>query len=196
MLRRALVLSLALTVGACGDDGSSSDEDDAGGSGGAATTAGAGAGSGDPCGHVGDPEPGPVVGITAAHNAARCGVASPTPLPMLSWSADIAAEAQAWADSLAAQNCSLSHSSSPYGENLYGGSGGPQEVVDLWMAEASCYGGGAFPDSCSCTCGHFSQVVWRNTTRLGCGVGSCPGGGRVWVCNYDPPGNYVGQMPY
>jgi len=47
-------------------------------------------------------------------------------------------------------------------------------------------------------------VVWRGSARLGCGVAKCsknsPFSGfpdwQLWVCNYDPPGNYVGQRPY
>jgi len=58
-------------------------------------------------------------------------------------------------------------------------------------------------NSCSATCGHYTQVVWRNSLRLGCGVKNCTtgspfGGGawQFWVCNYDPPGNISGQRPY
>jgi hypothetical protein len=36
--------------------------------------------------------------------------------------------------------------------------------------------------------GHFTQVVWRATTHVGCGTASCTGL-VLWVCNYDPPGN-------
>jgi hypothetical protein len=41
-----------------------------------------------------------------------------------------------------------------------------------------------------------TQVVWRESVRLGCGTASCNDGGVIWVCNYDPPGNYLGNMPY
>lgn len=53
------------------------------------------------------------------------------------------------------------------------------------------------PGTCSCisfqcnACGHYTQVVWRDSERLGCGVGDCTGGGEIWVCNYDPPGNVI-----
>ena len=39
--------------------------------------------------------------------------------------------------------------------------------------------------------GHFTQVVWAATERVGCGVAQC-NGMDVWVCNYDPPGNLEG----
>ncbi len=53
-------------------------------------------------------------------------------------------------------------------------------------------------------CGHYTQVVWRDSTELGCGMANCtvnnPFGGsgpwQLWVCNYNPPGNYVGMKPY
>jgi hypothetical protein len=40
--------------------------------------------------------------------------------------------------------------------------------------------------------GHFTQVVWRGTKQIGCGVSQC-NGMDVWVCQYDPPGNVRGQ---
>lgn len=49
------------------------------------------------------------------------------------------------------------------------------------------------------TTGHFTQLVWRKTRRLGVGVarsdcGSNGSGGQYYVvANYDPPGNVVGE---
>jgi hypothetical protein len=53
-------------------------------------------------------------------------------------------------------------------------------------------------------CGHYTQIVWKTTTRLGCGVALCDQNSpfmgfpkwEFWVCNYAPPGNYNGQRPY
>ena len=42
--------------------------------------------------------------------------------------------------------------------------------------------------------GHFTQVVWTTTTQVGCGMTQCKGL-DIWVCNYDPPGNWEGQYP-
>lgn len=45
-------------------------------------------------------------------------------------------------------------------------------------------------------CGHFTQVVWKNTTAFGIGVGFGDDGRRaVVVARYSPPGNYLGQFP-
>ena len=168
-----------------------------------------------------NPEPGRLAGITAAHNAARARVPTMTPLPPLTWSPEIAMVAQAYAEKLAA-SCSntLVHSTSQermgWGENLAmmggvgsGPAGSAQQAVDLWESELMCYTFGPFQSGTNATCssecsryggcGHYTQVVWRKTQRLGCGVGECTSGSSkkaFWVCNYDPPGNYLGQMPY
>jgi len=42
--------------------------------------------------------------------------------------------------------------------------------------------------------GHYTQVIWKNTTEVGCGVARS-NQGEIWVCNYNPPGNYQGQNP-
>jgi pathogenesis-related protein 1 len=148
------------------------------------------------------PEAGRLAGITAAHNAARAAVDPPAdpPIPPLTWDPQVAAVAQAWADDLASRGCPLEHASTGYGENIFwsGGSATPEDVVELWVLEGGCYDYDAiecFPETCSCihfpcpTCWHYTQVVWRGSERLGCGVADCPGGGEIWVCNYDPAGN-------
>ncbi len=142
------------------------------------------------------------MGMTAAHNAARAAVspaASPAIAP-LAWSSDLAATAQAWAN-----GCKFQHSAGKYGENLYASAGqnvSPADVVASWVGEAKDYDYAA--NSCSGVCGHYTQVVWRDSVRLGCGMTNCttssPFSGfpnwQIWVCNYDPPGNFNGKKPY
>ena len=41
--------------------------------------------------------------------------------------------------------------------------------------------------------GHFTQVVWAGSRKLGVGV-SCRDGKVLVVANYDPPGNFGGQF--
>jgi pathogenesis-related protein 1 len=138
--------------------------------------------------------------MTAAHNAVRADVtpAPSEPLPPLEWSASLAQTAQSWAENLASSGCELRHSSSDYGENIYWVSGAgatAEDVVEHWASERSVFVNGPY-DSCTDVCGHYSQIVWRDTRYLGCGRASCQDGAEIWVCNYDPPGNVLGQTPY
>lgn len=189
LLRLALTaLALTLTP-ACGDDSSGGDGGNGAGGGGTTSTTG------------GDDEPAAMAGMTAAHNAARAAVDPPaaTPIPPLAWSGEVAAAAQAYAD-----GCVFEHSGSGYGENLYAttSSATPAKVVTSWVSEKADYDYAS--DDCSDTCGHYTQVVWAESRRLGCGVANCTegspfdGGGawQIWVCNYDPPGNFLGELPY
>lgn len=147
-------------------------------------------------------ETGSLVGITAAHNQARASVmpAPSTAIPPLTWSESVAATAQAWAS-----RCQFGHNpDSPYGENIFASSGQTpaDAVVADWVAEKKNYDYAA--NRCSGgTCGHYTQVVWAKSLRLGCAVQNCTknspfGGGswQLWVCGYDPPGNFGGQRPY
>ena len=152
---------------------------------------------GDAAVAVGEP-----AGITDLHNQARAMVspaASPALAP-LTWSTTVASAAQAWADT-----CTWGHSSNSYGENIYASAGAPANasgVVGSWVSEASSYNYSG--NSCSNVCGHYTQVVWRDTTELGCAIKHCTTGSPFanfpnWdlvVCDYSPPGNYNGQRPY
>ena len=71
------------------------------------------------------------------------------------------------------------------------------DAVDAWGREGSRYDfrkGGGFSEST----GHFSQLVWKGTTGVGCGRVDCDGQGGVpgWlvVCEYWPAGNVVGEF--
>ncbi len=179
----------------------------AGVSSGGTATGGASAGSGG----TGTPvcaEEGLMVGMTAAHNAVRATVSENDPLPTLEWSCDIAEVAQAWAEELALDDCPLDHSGNEdYGENIYWRysdpptDATPQQVVGAWADEEACYSYGQFPNQCTpiedvCgDCGHYTQMVWRDTLRVGCGTARC-GKAELWVCNYDPAGNFGGEYPY
>jgi pathogenesis-related protein 1 len=128
--------------------------------------------------------------LVAAHNRVRARHCAPP----LRWSAKVAQSAQRWADSLRGGGCNLRHSGGQYGENLAAGTAGmldPATVVGMWYDEVKRYSfrSAAF----SMQTGHFTQVVWRATTEVGCGHVQC-GGIELWVCQYDPPGNVQGQF--
>jgi Cysteine-rich secretory protein family len=132
--------------------------------------------------------------ILAAHNKYRREVG----VPALVWSDSIAASARQWADHLAATR-SFKHSSSGYGENIWSGTTGSfsqTDMVDRWGSEQQYFvAGGSFPNVCRGRCGHYTQMIWRNTTAIGCGLAT-DGGRDYLVCRYNPPGNYRGRKPY
>jgi uncharacterized protein YkwD len=111
----------------------------------------------------------------------------------LTWSAKLAEVAQRWANTLRDRGCQFEHSGGNYGENLAAGTKGtldPGSVVKMWYDEIAKY---RFPDGgFSMETGHFTQVVWRGTQRVGCGHSQCKGM-DFYVCEYDPPGNWEGQ---
>ena len=130
-------------------------------------------------------------GIVASHNVRRARhCAAP-----LRWSAEVAAVAQRWANGLAARGCAMQHSSGKYGENLamiMGGTLTAEQVAAMWYDEVALYN--FAKPGFSMQAGHFTQVVWRGTSTVGCGKASC-GNGEIWVCNYDGPGNWEGAFP-
>ncbi len=144
-------------------------------------------------------------GMVEAHNAARDDVmpAAKTPIPHLTWDSKIAEVAQAYAE-----KCVFQHSMNPlYGENLYVSEGlptKPKDVVDAWVSEVKDYDYATATCNAGAECGHYTQVVWADSLRVGCGEVDCTenspfGDGQTWqnwVCNYDPPGNYIGEQPY
>jgi pathogenesis-related protein 1 len=114
----------------------------------------------------------------------------------LAWSDALAGYAKSWANRLASEGRLHHHPNPKYGENLYlisGGEASPAEVVDSWASESKDYDYKS--NSCRSRCGHYTQIVWRDSKEVGCGVGRS-GNTEVWVCEYNPPGNVVGERPY
>jgi len=113
----------------------------------------------------------------------------------LTWSAQLAADAQKWADTLVSKGCVFGHSGGKHGENLAAGTTGalpPEEVVRMWYDEVKIYSFSK-PTGFSMETGHFTQVVWTDTTQVGCGMSQC-NGNDIWVCQYETPGNWEGQF--
>ena len=124
--------------------------------------------------------------VLDAHNAYRAKHC----VPPLTWSVQLASSAQQWAN-----RCDFNHDDhSPHGENLFWGTSGaysPQAAVAAWYEEIADYNFSR-PDF-SEQAGHFTQVVWRGSKQLGCGMATCRGN-HFWVCRYSPPGNVTGQF--
>ncbi|MBO0709887.1 MAG: hypothetical protein J2P47_01270 [Acetobacteraceae bacterium] len=145
--------------------------------------------------------------ILAAHNSYRAAVG----VPALRWSDSLAAGAQQWADYLASTG-QLQHSDSRrrhpagstpgIGENLAAVRNGfytVAQLVHMWGFEKRYFIGGIFPNVSSTgnweDVGHYTQIVWRNTAQVGCGVAT---GNRiiVMVGRYSPPGNVDGERVF
>jgi pathogenesis-related protein 1 len=141
--------------------------------------------------------------MLSAHNAARAAVG----VPALTYSKSLADSAQAWAEHLkATRNCGMRHSKGDVGENLYWASAwsngpaqtiAPQAVVDAWVDEKHDYDYASNTCAPGKVCGHYTQVVWKDTRQVGCGMAICDSPqDQIWVCQYSPAGNYVGRKPY
>lgn len=135
--------------------------------------------------------------VLAAHNKYRQQVN----VPNLKWSNSLARSAQQWAKQLASTN-TFKHSSTNYGENIWAGTKGrysQAKMVDNWGSEKQYFiPNSTFPNTCRGgwqKCGHYTQIIWKNTTEVGCGLAR---GAQMdyFVCQYNPPGNFQGQKPY
>lgn len=114
-------------------------------------------------------------------------------VPALTWSPRVSRSAEAWA-----RKCQFQHESqSEYGENLYAVWGQPNveralsNAASAWYDEIGQYS--YTNPGFSMSTGHFTQVVWRNSKRVGCAARQC-GPMTLVVCRYDPPGNVMGQF--
>ncbi|EGG08311.1 uncharacterized protein MELLADRAFT_55678 [Melampsora larici-populina 98AG31] len=98
------------------------------------------------------------------------------------------------------QTCVWKHTSNDvFGENIAAGQPTIESVVDAWVngpTEKGAYVPSNPVDS------HFTQVVWKDSTKVGCALTSCSvvsGSGLpqspvlFWACEYDPPGNVEGE---
>jgi pathogenesis-related protein 1 len=141
-----------------------------------------------------------VTAVLDGHNTTRSAVG----VPDLTWSDDLAAIAANWG-----AGCRFEHSNGSTGENLYATSQLklPEATVlaaavKSWADEKRSYSYSSNTCASGALCGHYTQMVWKQTRQVGCAVVSCPQGmesfqaGTLVVCEYDPPGNYRGQRPY
>uniref|UniRef100_H2YEX9 SCP domain-containing protein n=1 Tax=Ciona savignyi TaxID=51511 RepID=H2YEX9_CIOSA len=152
--------------------------------------------------------------LVAAHNNARRTVTpTATNMRLMTWDASLATLATSYA-----ARCLFAHNKNrrneryhPVGENIYISSGSPYNVaygrnaVEAWDGERVYYNYQTKTCTPNKMCGHYTQVVWADTFKVGCGVASCPTvnvRGRVWndatilICNYGPGGNYINSFPY
>jgi uncharacterized protein YkwD len=133
--------------------------------------------------------------ILNAHNQARAEVRARP----LTWSNQLASDAQAWANHLASKNAFEHSHTSGQGENLWMGTErccSFTQMVGTFINEKKFYNGGVVTGSNFHAFGHYTQVVWRDTTQVGCA--GATGSDRKYrlVCRYSPAGNVIGQKAF
>ncbi|TPX13057.1 uncharacterized protein E0L32_006483 [Thyridium curvatum] len=129
------------------------------------------------------------------HNSAR----SSRRVPALQWDASLASAAQSYANTLASTG-QFKHSGVG-GENLFYERGGtyPQPLLDAskaWIAEKPNYHNEVIPQGNFEAYGHYTQCVWKGTTKVGIASAKGANGAVYVVARYSPAGNIVGQRPY
>ncbi|KAL3310125.1 hypothetical protein Ciccas_011312 [Cichlidogyrus casuarinus] len=123
-------------------------------------------------------------------------------MPDLQWDDDLADKAY-----LLAAQCRVGHDTNTdrrtanfpnVGQN-WAGNPSPQEGFAAWFNEYKSYD--FANNQCNSICGHYTQLVWADSTHVGCAVADCsnypsfPYGYSI-VCNYGPAGNVLGEKPY
>merc|ERR1719399_2307066 len=131
------------------------------------------------------------------HNAARAKHGTGN----VGWSSAVEESARKWAEVIAS-DCNVRHSTfeqrNGYGENLAWGHRSEEAAMQGWYDKEEPlynYNNPGFGMST----GHFTQVVWKKTKNIGCVImplDHCRGvPSPLYICQYDPPGNYAGQFP-
>ncbi len=136
------------------------------------------------------------------HNAARASAR----VPELIWDDALAKDAEGYARELARQ-ARFEHSKQPrgnppQGENLWTGTRGAyryDEMAQHWIDEQRFFVNAAVPNVSRsgkfADVGHYTQIVWRTTTRVGCGFASNKRDDYL-VCRYLAAGNVWGQKAF
>jgi pathogenesis-related protein 1 len=138
--------------------------------------------------------------ILNQHNQARAATGAVPAIPGLVWDATLANKAQGWANIIGPSKHSECHSgsfSSGQGENI-ADFGTVASGVQFWYNEKSTYHYPT-PVAAGAPYLHYTQMVWRTTTRIGCG--KAPSAkyyptNIALVCRYSPGGNIWGRLPY
>ncbi len=136
------------------------------------------------------------------HNAERAALG----LPPLAWDETLAGEAARYATAMAGsgifRHSARSERATPSGENLWAGPRGLHDygaMLGTFLDERPLLRPGArLPDLSRSgrwqDVGHYSQLIWRGTRRLGCALAEGPDKDYL-VCRYFPAGNIFGRGP-
>lgn len=135
--------------------------------------------------------------MVSVHNDLRARLG----IPALEWDEGLASEASRYARTLATRD-RMEHSAPierrGQGENLAMGVLAYHDsamLIDLWVDEESKLKSGVFPDVSRtgnyADVGHFTQMVWRQSRKVGCAERD-NGKNTYLVCRYYPSGNVYG----
>jgi len=130
--------------------------------------------------------------MVSAHNQIRAQAG----VPPLLWSDRLEAVAEDWAKTLLARRDFSHRPNGKLGENLFAITGARStsaEVIRVWANESRDYDYRS--NRCRDVCGHYTQIVWKNTKTVGCALAS-NGKTDFLVCRYGPPGNVYGEKPW
>lgn len=137
--------------------------------------------------------------MLALHNEARAAAR----MPPLAWDEKLAEDAEDYARDLARRGV-FEHSKQPngpaaQGENLWTGTRGAyryEEMARHWIDERRVFVNAPIPNVSRTgrfvDAGHYSQIVWSTTTRVGCALASNRRDDYL-VCRYSPAGNVWGR---
>ncbi|XP_067283623.1 GLIPR1-like protein 1 isoform X2 [Pseudorasbora parva] len=150
------------------------------------------------------------------HNMGRTNVNPPASnMRYMTWDEGLAVTARAWArfcifkHNIHRKEVRRVHPTFPsVGENIWVGYPYSyftvKSAVKSWVDEVKDYN--YYQNQCTKVCGHYTQVVWADTYKVGCAAQACPNGvaetgfstlpAIIFVCNYATAGNYQGEAPY
>jgi len=111
-------------------------------------------------------------------------------VPSLSWSTSLASKANSCLSRQWYRNGQWHLEHCNFGENIAGYFESPITGVEMWYNEIEhTHGKKGRVTQFSMHTGHYTQVVWKSSLRVGCAKST-----NFLICNYDPPGNYMGQF--
>ena len=127
--------------------------------------------------------------ILDSHNKVRAELN----LSRLIWDCELAEVAQEWAT----RGIFGHRPDNDFGENLFVASAAnssPVFAFKQWMLEKSYWDNDLGACQTGKVCTHYTQIVWKKTTKVGCGINRNAKGKwkTLVVCNYDPAGNSKG----
>eukprot|EP01080_Neovahlkampfia_damariscottae_P000261 gene261-6676_t len=148
--------------------------------------------------------------IVDAHNKYRKLVNPPAKsMPDLTWDADLAKVSEDYIKKCVSSDGKIidhnSGRSNTYpgyvGENIYASTGSISNFetpVLSWFNEYKDYTYSTNKCASGKVCGHYTQVVWAKTTKVGCAYYTCNSVTfkNTILCNYSPGGNFNGESPY